>query len=79
MDKGRILLIICIVLFPVTLWFCMFLGEMEIFGTAGMMRYMWITFLVLPIYLIAILYGVKLWKQKKKFKVYVILPSIIST
>ena len=58
------------------------IGEAEIFGVAGILRYSWIMWLFIPIGLLSILVGLKLKNNKQKYKknliiAFVCLPIII--
>lgn len=60
---------------------CM-IGESDIFGVAGIVRYSWIMLLFIPIGILSILIGLKLKKDKQKYKknfiiAYICLPLLV--
>ena len=44
------------------------IGEAEIFGVAGIIRYSWLMILFIPVGILSILIGLQLKKNKQKYK-----------
>lgn len=52
------------------------IGEAEIFGVAGIIRYSWLMILFIPVGILSILIGLQLKKNKKKYKKNLIVAFI---
>lgn len=52
------------------------IGEAEIFGVAGIIRYSWLMILFIPVGILSILIGLQLKKNKQKYKKNLIVAFI---
>jgi hypothetical protein len=78
MKKINVLLLILTVLsLPISFSLCAIVGEVEIFQTLGLVRYIWIMLLFAPIPIGVFAFGIFLKKKKLGYKVNMILPSIV--
>ena len=53
-----------------------YIGEVDVFGTAGMLRYSWIMWLFVPVGILSILIGIKLKKNNQKYKKNLIIAFV---
>ena len=53
------------------------IGEAEIFGVAGIIRYSWLMILFIPVGILSILIGLKLKKGKQEYKKNIIVAVIV--
>ena len=73
----RIIIAINIFILPISFTICIFVGEVEVFDVAGMIRYIWIMLLFIPIPLFSFLLGLYLRKNKRLEFRTMIFVSII--
>lgn len=79
---GVIFFVICILLPSIAFFVCCEVGEDEIFGTDGILRYSWIFLLFVPVALISFFIGLKLKKLGLKYKknyvvAFIVIPFLI--
>lgn len=73
---GNILLVATLISPMISFSLASIIGEAEIFGVAGIIRYSWVMLLFIPIGLLSILFGLKLKNNKQKYKKYFIISFI---
>ncbi|MBQ6883742.1 MAG: hypothetical protein IJO25_05320, partial [Clostridia bacterium] len=73
---GNILLVATLISPMISFSLASIIGEAEIFGVAGIIRYSWVMLLFIPIGLLSILFGFKLKNNKQKYKKYFIISFI---
>lgn len=82
--KNRSLLnvLVCalpVVILPVAFSVAAFIGEPDIFGVGGMLRYIWVMWLFAPLYLIPIFYGIHKKKRFEPFVQYFAITAVMLT
>ncbi len=76
---GTLLFWLTILSFPISLILCIEIGEVEVFSTAGIVRYSWIMWLFIPIGIISLLIGIKLKHNNQKYrKNYIVAFVVVS-
>lgn len=75
-NYGNILFWITLISPIISFALASLIGEVKIFGVAGIIRYSWIMWLFIPIGILSILVGIKLKKIKKNYKKNFIIAFI---
>lgn len=73
---GHIFFWLTLISFPISFMVATEIAESDVFGVAGMVRYIWIMWLFIPIGVISIITGVKLKKNGQKHKKNFIIAFI---
>ena len=73
---GNILFCITLISPMVSFSLASIIGEADIFGIAGIIRYSWIMLLFIPVGILSILIGLKLKKSKQKYKKNLIIAFV---
>lgn len=77
MDNLRkIMLVITILSLPISFTICSIVGEVAIFSYLGLIRYMWIILLFLPIPILSLVICIYSKKKKKKYKLSFLITII---
>lgn len=73
---GNILFLMTLISPNISLFLASIIGEANIFGVAGIIRYSWVMLLFIPIGILSILVGLKLKNSKQKYKKNLIIAFI---